>query len=539
MTTTATYPSPDPLPSPAIEVRSITKRFGAVAACDHVDLAAMRGEIHGVLGQNGAGKTTLMNVLLGLVTPDAGEILVDGRPVVIHDPVEAARLGLAMVHQHFSLIGPLTVWENVTLGEQGRVDARRTIRRVRETAERYGLAVDPRARVDDLTTGQRQRVEIVKCLMRDPNVFILDEPTSVLTMAESQELFDVLRSMVHQENRAVILISHKLDEILHATDRVTIMRNGSVVARVETHATTAEQLAREMIGRPVSLRSVGPAVGHLEIDSDPAPAPPSDRRGDVVLSVRDASVNGPDGRALLDGLTLEVHRGEIVALAGADGNGQGALADLLSSLVPLAGGSVAVDGVRVECGRAGATSAAGIGVIPEDGHGSASIPEMSVAENLVLGDVRRVSSGPFVSGKRMRALAEALVEQFGITAASVDAPMASLSGGNKQRVVLARELSRAPAVLVAAQPTRGLDVGAIEYVSSRIRAAAGEGIGVLLISTELEEILALAHRIAVIYRGRIVGEMTRDATTGTTFDLERLALLMGGQRSVAISGAER
>ena len=512
---------------PAIEVRSITKRFGTVAACDRVDLSVLRGEIHGVLGQNGAGKTTLMNVMLGLVTPDAGEILVDGRPVVIHDPIEAARAGIAMVHQHFSLIGPLTVWENVTLGETGRIDSRDTIRRVSEMAARYGLAVDPRARVDDLTAGERQRVEIVKGLLRDPNVFILDEPTSVLTIAESLDLFAVLRTVVQEENRAMILISHKLDEILRATDRVTIMRDGAVVARLETKATTADELAREMIGRPVSIDDELPVlIGLGDAGCRPDRSKPRGNHAgaETVLSVRDARVTGADGRTLLDGLSLEVRRGEIVGLAGAEGNGQRALTDLLSSLVPLASGSVAVGGTRVECGRAGAAAAAGIGVIPEDGHRSAAVPEMSVAENLVLGDVERVCSRGFVNRKRLRAYATQVVGEFEITTASVDAPLRSLSGGNQQRVVLARELSRTPDVLVAAQPTRGLDVGAIEYVTSRIRDAAARGIAVLLISTEIEELLALADRVAVIHRGRIVGEMTRDE-----FDLQRLSLLMGGQ----------
>jgi ABC-type uncharacterized transport system ATPase subunit len=365
-------PGSMPGPAPGLEVRAVTKRFGSVAACDHVDLSVMRGEIHGVLGQNGAGKTTLMNVLLGLVQPDAGEILIDGRPVVIHDPIDAARLGVAMVHQHFSLVGPLRVWENVTLGEQGRLDARETIRRVDETAERYGLAIDPHARVEDLTAGERQRVEIVKGLMRDPTVFILDEPTSVLTIAESAELFAVLRSVVQQEDRAIILISHKLDEILHATDRVTIMRNGAVAARIDTKATDADELAREMIGRPVRLQSIGAAIGHLEIEQTPTDTTAA--RGTVVLAVRDARVTGSDGRTLLDGLSLDVRRGEIVGLAGAEGNGQTALADVLSSLTPLESGSVAVAGVPIDCGRPGATAAAGIGVIPEDGRRSASIP---------------------------------------------------------------------------------------------------------------------------------------------------------------------
>jgi ABC-type uncharacterized transport system ATPase subunit len=500
--------------APAVEVRSITKRFGALTACDRVDLSANRGEIHGVLGQNGAGKTTLMNVLLGLVVPDAGEILIDGRPVAIRDPADAARLGLAMVHQHFSLIGPLTVWENVTLGDDGNVDRNGTIRRIDETAARYGLDVDPRARVDDLTTGQRQRVEIVKCLLRDPDVFILDEPTSVLTSTESLELFGVLRKVVQDDNRAVILISHKLDEILHATDRVTIMRRGAVVGRLQTAETDADELAREMIGRSVGLRSVSSAAGRRERDAQAA---------DVVLSIRDVSAIAPDGRTLLDRLSLDVARGEIVGLAGTEGNGQKPLGDLLSSLLAIESGRVAVRGARVECGRAGAMADAGVAVVPEDRR-SASILELSVAENLVVGTVERVCSGRLVNRRRLRAYAQQLVDEFEITAASVDAPMSSLSGGNQQRVVLARELSRAPAVLVAAQPTRGLDVAAIEYMTGRIRAAAASGIAVLLISTELEELLALADRIAVIHRGRIVGGIAH-----AEFDARRLGLMMGGR----------
>ena len=513
----------------------MTKRFGSVAACNRVDLSAFRGEIHGVLGQNGAGKTTLMNVLLGLVTPDAGEILIDGRPAAIHDPIEAARLGIAMVHQHFSLIGPLTVWENVTLGEQGRIEPDATMRRVTETAERYGLAVDPRARVEDLTTGERQRVEIVKCLMRRPDVFILDEPTSVLTTLESFELFGVLRTVVQDENRAVILISHKLDEILYATDRVTVMRNGAVAARMQTAATDADELAREMIGRVVSLHSIAPAVGHLETERRAGATNATAASGRVAcasptaLSIRDVTVIGPDGRTLLDRFSLELRRGEIVGLAGTEGNGQKALGDLLSSLVAVTSGSVEVGGIRVDCGRAGAMANAGVGVVPEDRR-SASILELSVAENLAVGDLDRVSTGRFVNRKRLRAVAQELVQEFAITTASVDTPMASLSGGNQQRVVLARELSRSPAVLVAAQPTSGLDVEAIEYMTNRIRAAAARGVAVLLVSTELEELLALAHRIAVIYRGRIVGEMARDQ-----LDLQRLGLMMGGRAVTGIA----
>ncbi len=512
---------------PALEACSLTKRFGAVVACDRVDLTVHPGEVHGILGQNGAGKSTLMNMFLGLITPEEGHIKVNGRTVTIADPFKAASLGLAMVHQHFSLIGPLTVWENLTLGQRGRIDERRSARHIRDVAERYSMEVDPYARVEDLTTGQRQRVEIVKCLMRDPDVFILDEPTSVLTAAESLELFDVLRRVVRDENRAVLLISHKLDEVLHATDRVTIMRGGRVVAERTTASTSAADLAREMIGREVSLRSISAAIGHIESDRIADTATRSILAAEaapVVLSITAARAVAPDGRKLLDGFSLDVRRGEIVGLAGVEGNGQKAVGDLLSSVLSLAGGQVEVGGRSVTPGRAGAMAEAGVGVIPEDRHVSGCVLDMSVAENLVMADLHAVSRRGLVDRRRLRARAAQLVRDFDIVTSSVSAPLRSLSGGNQQRVVLARELSRSPIVLVAAQPTRGLDVGAIEYMTSRIRDAARQGVAVLLISTELEEILELSDRIAVIHRGRIVGEMLRNDV-----DLDRLGLMMGGQ----------
>jgi len=515
-------------PAPALEARGLTKRYGAVVACDAVDLTVAPGEIHGILGQNGAGKSTLMNMFLGLASPDEGQILVHGHPVTVGDPYKAASLGLAMVHQHFSLIGPLRVWENLTLGQRGGIDERRTVRRIEEVAARYGLDVDPAARIDDLTIGQRQRVEIVKCLMRDPDVFILDEPTSVLTAAESVDLFAVLRKVVRDENRAVLLISHKLDEVLHATDRVTIMRGGQVVAQRTTSGATANELAREMIGREVSLRGVSAAIGHLEVPAvvDPSGplAVPSGPARPVALRVAGARVSGPDGRTLLDGLSLEVGEGEILGLAGVEGNGQKALGDLLSSIIDLAAGTVEVGGTAVRCGRPGAMAAAGVAVVPEDRHVSGSVGNMTVAENLVMADLGTVSRRGLLQRRRMREVVNRLVAEFDIVTSSIDAPFRSLSGGNQQRVVLARELGRSPRVLVASQPTRGLDVGAIEYMGARLRAAAEAGTAVLLISTELEEILELSDRVAVIHRGRIVGEMPRAGV-----DLERLGLLMGGQ----------
>ncbi|MCY3785370.1 MAG: ABC transporter ATP-binding protein [bacterium] len=517
----------------AAELRGITKRFGAVVACDGVDVALRRGEIHGILGENGAGKSTLMKVLIGLVLPDAGTIGIDGEACRIRDPAEAAERGIGMVHQHFSLVEPLTVWENVILGEPIRLDAAAARRRVQEISERYGLAIDPDERISDLSAGLRQRVEIIKCLRRDPAIVILDEPTSVLTPGESEQLFAVLRRVVETENKAVALVSHKLDEVLAATDRITIMRAGAVVDHRPTAEADAPGLARAMVGRPVSLRSEAAAVGFIEaLSEEPAgaegtaatqaaPAP--------VLSIRGATARGRDGRLLLDGLSLEVYPGEIVGVAGVEGNGQAPLSDLLSSLLPLDGGSVRVDDAAPAPGRPGAMAAAGVAVVPADRHESGCVLDMSVAENLTLVSPPRSRLGRAVIDRTARQeRAEQLIAQFGIHTSGPDAPMWSLSGGNQQRVVLARELSGDPAVLVAAQPTRGLDVGAIEYISERLREAARDGVGVLLISTELEEVLDLADRIAVIFRGRIIGEMDR-----ADVDVERLGLLMSGAQEEA------
>ena len=518
--------------APSVRVRGITKRYGTVSACADVDLDLRPGEIHGVLGQNGAGKSTLMKILIGLVVPDRGEIEVFDERVTINDPLTAARLGIGMVHQHFSLVDALRVWENVILGDVGRMDPAEAKRVVHEIGARYGLDVDPNARIRDLSAGQRQRVEIVKCLRRNPRVLIFDEPTSVLTPAESRALFDVLRRVVEEEGRAVALVSHKLNEILHATDCVTIMRNGRVVDTHRTADTDASSLARAMVGRDVSLRSAAAALGAIgEIDAlgdDRANlaavrATSPDRPG-PVLRIAGATVRGATGSVALDGLDLVVRSGEILGLAGVEGNGQTQLGEVLSSLLRLTSGAVEVDGVAVESGRAGAMARAGIGVIPEDRHDSGCLLGMSVAENLVFDDPREVATRGFLRRDRLLARARSLIQEFDIVVSSPTAPMWSLSGGNQQRVVLARELSRAPKVLVAAQPTRGLDVGAVEYMGERLRAAADSGVAVLLISTELEEILSLSDRIAVLYRGHIVGEMIRG-----TYDLDRLGMLLGGR----------
>lgn len=511
-------------PVPAVELRGITKRFGAVVACDAVDLTLHRGRIHGILGENGAGKSTLMKVLIGLAPPDAGSIAIDGERCTIRDPLEAASLGIGMVHQHFSLVDPLTVWENVALGEAGRLDPVAVRERIAAVSDHYGLEIDPFAKVGDLTAGLRQRVEIIKCLRRDPTILIFDEPTSVLTPAESAQLFESLRDVVAAEGRAVVLVSHKLDEVLAATDEITIMRQGRVVEKHVTSQSDAAALARGMVGREVSLRAERVALGIVELDdAGPVGAVDSVVNAPPVLQIQNASVTDPNGVLVLDDLSLELHAGEIVGVAGVEGNGQRWLGDVLSSLVALDGGGVLVDGEPVSTKRPGAMGRAGIAVIPEDRHDSGVVLDMTVAENLVLDDPSRLARAGVIDARDLRARAERLIAEFDIQCLGPNAPLWSLSGGNQQRVVLARELSMGPKVLIAAQPTRGLDVGAIEYMTGRLRAVAAAGVAVLLISSELEEILDLAHRIVVMSNGRIVGELAHaDATA------ERLGMLMGG-----------
>ena len=516
-------------PGAAVRLNGITKRYGQVVACNGVDLALYSGRIHGVLGENGAGKSTLMKILIGLIQPDEGSITIHGERKQIHDPLAAADLGIAMVHQHYSLVEPLTVWENVVLGEPVKLDRNQACERVRAISEHYGLGVDPLATVSRLSAGQRQRVEIIKCLRREPQIIVFDEPTSVLTPAESEQLFSVLRNVVVKEGRAVALVSHKLDEILHATDEVTIMRGGRVVDRLPTSQATAAGLAQSMVGRPVSLRSEAAALGLIEAVAQVAHDEDTDGAADgfahlpTVLEVRDAVLHDRDGSVLLDHFSITVRAGEIVGLAGVEGNGQRPLADVLSSLIPLESGTVLVWGVEVGTHRPGALHEAGVGVIPEDRHDSGCVLGLSVAENLVFGDLATVSSKGILDRKAITARAVELMRAFEIQAPSPESPMRSLSGGNQQRVVLARELSANPRVLVAAQPTRGLDVGAIEYMSERLLAAAADGVGILLISTELEEVLTLSDRICVIHKGRVVGEMAQHDV-----DIERLGLLMGG-----------
>ena len=506
-------------PPPAVCTRLLSKRFGAVAACDAVDIEIHRGEIHGILGENGAGKSTLMKMLIGLVVPDSGSILVDGASVRITDPVAAASLGIGMVHQHFSLVEALTVWENVALGDTGRLSRSGVRDAVGDLSDRYGLRIDPDALVADLPVGLRQRVEILKCLRREPEILIFDEPTSVLTPEESDDLFRSLRGVVEQEGRSVALVSHKLTEMLDVTDRVTIMRNGSVVERFVTTEVDAGMLATAMVGRDVRLRSAQEMS-----QSDTRERVVADGGGSLpVLEFRNVEVRESGGSLELDDLTFSLGTGEILGMAGVEGNGQRVIADLLSGLRNRSGGEILVNGSVVDVSQPGSAMDAGIAVIPEDRHDSGIVLEMTVAENLMLSDPSGMSSHGVIDGLRREKMAADLIERFAIMCTGPDAPMWTLSGGNQQRVVLAREIAAEPTVLVAAQPTRGLDVGAIEYMTDQLRQAAGSGVGILLISSELDEILELADRILVIYRGQVTGEMTRSEATR-----EKIGRLMGG-----------
>ncbi len=503
---------------PLLQLRGITKRYGSLVACDHVDLEVRAGEIVGLLGQNGAGKSTLMKVVIGAERADHGEVLVDGQPLKGGDPAASASAGVGMVHQHFSLVGRLAVWQNVVLGEHIALDRDAAIARVESIAERYGLDVDPLATVDELSAGQRQRVEIIKCLRADPKVVILDEPTSVLTQVESRRLFEVLRGLVEDHGRAAILISHRLEEILHATDRVTVLRAGRSVAAEPTAACDAASLAAMMLGRDLEVQEDAAGVGLGTVEEPPG----SDRAatGRVVLAVRGLRAEGEAHQPLLDGLDLQVAAGEIVGIAGVEGNGQDPLVDVLSGLLrPRAGELV----TTLDDGREVPLPLDRLGVIPADRHDSGCVLDMSVAENLVLNDLDSVTRRRTLRRRLLDDVAMQRVAEFDISVVDIHAPMWTLSGGNQQKVVLARELARRPDVIVAAQPTRGLDIGAMEYMWTRLRQEAERGTAVLLVSTELDEIMALAHRILVIYRGRIIGEMPRHE-----LDVDRLGLLMGG-----------
>lgn len=495
----------------SLELTGITKRFGELVANDSIDLKVGDGEILAILGENGAGKSTLMNIVYGLLSPDSGEIKVDGKVVSINEPNDALASGIGMVHQHFMLIPVFTVLENIVLGHEstskvGKLNLSQAREKLLSLAANFGFEINPDAMIEDLPVGVQQRVEILKALMYDAKVLILDEPTAVLTPQETDELIEVIKRL-RSQGTSIIFISHKLREVKALADRITVIRRGKVVATANPSA-SQEELASLMVGRPVNLV---PDKTRHEI-------------GETVLEVSSLTVSDPTGRALVSDISFNVRAGEILAVAGVQGNGQSELAQAILNLEDHVHGSITLGEKEIVGLSIRHTLDAGIAYIPESRELDGLISSFSIADNLILDTHREspYSRGILISDSAVAAEAEIKVKEFDIRALSISDPASSLSGGNKQKVVLARELSRPLKLLVACQPTRGLDVGSIEFVHERILAERDAGRAVLLFSTELDEVLALADRIAVMYAGKILEIVDAQVSR------EKLGLLMAG-----------
>ncbi|GAA4717734.1 ABC transporter ATP-binding protein [Isoptericola chiayiensis] len=494
-----------------LELRGITKRFGALVANDHIDLVVEPGEIHCLLGENGAGKSTLMNVLYGLYDADEGEILLDGEVQDFEGPGDAMNAGIGMVHQHFMLVPVFSVAENVMLGHEtthgpGILDLSAARETVRSTADRFGFHVDPDAVVEDLPVGVQQRVEIIKALSRDAQVLVFDEPTAVLTPQETDELMAIMRQL-KDEGKAIVFITHKLREVREVADRITVVRHGKVVGEADPTAPDNE-LASLMVGRAVQLT----------VDKQAA------RHTDNELAVSHLQVATPNGQVVVDDVSFTVRGGEILVIAGVQGNGQTELTEALIGLHPDARGSILLDGSELRGRSVRKVLDAGVGFVPEDRSTDGLVGEFSIAENLILD---RTDGAPFVRAGSLQLglrdeFAREKVDEFDVRTTGIDLPVGRLSGGNQQKVVLAREMSRELRLLVAAQPTRGVDVGSIEFIHQRIVETRDAGIPVIVVSTELDEAVALADRIMVMYRGRVVGIVPAD----TPRDV--LGLMMAG-----------
>jgi len=498
---------------PILELRNITKTFPGVLANDQVSLSLNQGEILALLGENGAGKSTLMNILYGLYSPNEGEILVRGEPTVIQSPKDAIRQGIGMVHQHFMLVAPLTVTENVMLGNEPVsrwlfLDRKRASAKIREISDLYGLQVDPSATIETLPVGVQQRVEIIKVLYRNADILILDEPTAVLTPQEVEDLFSIVRTLV-DSGKSLIFITHKLNEVLSLADRIVVLRRGRLVGETRPSETTGPELASMMVGREVAL----------EVTKAPS------RPQEVVLDVQDLCVFDDRDSMAVDHVTMQVRAGEIVGVAGVQGNGQTELINALTGLRPVAAGSVHINGTNTTRATPRQIIEMGVAHVPENRQEDGLVMSFPVADNLVLNTyyMAPYARGLVMQDRDIARVASELVSRYDVRTAGIRVPAANLSGGNQQKVIVAREFNRDVRLLVASQPTRGLDVGSIEYIHGRIVEKRDQGAGVLLVSSELDEIMELSDRIVVMYRGKIIA--TLDAQSATR---EQVGLLMAG-----------
>ena len=498
-----------------LELRGITKRFPGVVANDNVNLSLNTGEVLSLIGENGAGKSTLMSVLYGMYKPYEGQIVIDGTELMFASPADAIAAGIGMVHQHFMLVPVFTVAENVVLGVEptgalGKLNIDEARRMVREISDKYNLDLDPDAVIEDLPVGVQQRVEIVKVLLRDAKVVVFDEPTAVLTPSEIIEFFEIVKTLV-SAGRGVVFITHKLKEALNIADRIAVLRRGKVVGEVDPKTATESQIAEMMVGRPVQLT----------VDKNSAKA------GDVVLKVTDLTVLDADGRTHVENVSFEVHAGEIVGIAGVQGNGQTELVEALTGLRKATSGVIALDGKDLTHSNPRERHQMGMAHIPEDRQRQGLVGGLSVAENLVLTRYHddQFSHGVIVDWEAADAIAETLITEYDIRTPNKETGVGTLSGGNQQKVIVARELSRDLRLTIAAQPTRGVDVGSIEYIHSRIVKERDAGTAVLIVSTELEEVMSLSDRLLVMYRGKVVAELDPKKVTPM-----EVGLYMAGSR---------
>lgn len=495
-----------------IEMREITKIFGQFVANDKINLHLRRGEIHALLGENGAGKSTLMNMLAGLLEPTSGEIAVNGQVVKLDSPSKAASLGIGMVHQHFMLVEAFTVAENIILGSEitknGVLDIKKAIQEIKELSEKYGLAVDPSAKIEDISVGAQQRVEILKTLYRGADILIFDEPTAVLTPAEIDELMIIMKNLV-KEGKSIILITHKLDEIRAVSDRVTVIRRGKSIETVEIAGATNQDLAEMMVGRSVSFTT------------EKNPPQPKE----VILSIKDLVVNENRGIPAVKNLSLDVRAGEIVGIAGIDGNGQSELIQAITGLRKVKSGTINIKGKDVVGLPPRKITEMKVSHVPEDRHRDGLVLDMTISENIALQTYYKepLSKNGILNYTNIHNYARKLMEEFDVRAANDYVPASALSGGNQQKAIIAREVDRDPDLLIVSQPTRGLDVGAIEYIHKRLIGERDKGKAVLVISFELDEILNLSDRIAVIHDGKIQGIVTPAET-----NKQELGILMAG-----------